>query len=320
MYRDRRRKWLIRPRDTPKLHTHLGILDVSALVGKEYGVGVTTTLGDELIVLKPTIEDLIMKLARRTQVIYPKDLGIMMVRLGVHSGSRVVETGTGSGATTALLAYLAQPAGMVYTYDINPEFQAVAKKNIERLGLGQQVTFKVRDARLGFDEGEMDAGIIDVGDPWEIVPSMKKALRPSAPIAAITPTTNQAERLVARMKEEGFAAIETLEILMRNLEARVGMTRPSNHMIGHTAYLTFARSTLEPAQSSDKVGFSRKPPASDPASVQPESSGNVLPLAPSSNNRTVEQTADLGRSAEPSLQSRATDNSFKAKSELHSDR
>lgn len=246
VYRDRRRKWLVRPKDTPKLHTHLGILDLSALVGKEYGLRVMTTLGDELVVLKPTIEDLIMKLARRTQVIYPKDLGIMMVRLGVHSGSRVVETGTGSGATTALLAYLVQPNGMVYTYEINPDFQEVAKRNIEKLGLGGSVTFREGDARLGFEETEMDAGVLDVGDPWEVIPSMKRALKPSAPMAAVTPTTNQAERLVAKMKDEGFAAIETLEIMMRNLEARVGMTRPSNHMIGHTAYLTFGRSASLP--------------------------------------------------------------------------
>jgi tRNA (adenine57-N1/adenine58-N1)-methyltransferase len=246
VYRDRRRKWLVRPMDTPKLHTHLGILDLSALVGKEYGLRVTTTLGDELVVLRPTIEDLIMKLARRTQVIYPKDLGIMMVRLGVHSGSRVVETGTGSGATTALLAYLVQPGGMVYTYEINPDFQDIAKKNIEKLGLVSSVTFRIGDARLGFEEREMDAGVLDVGDPWEVIPSMKRALKPSAPMAAVTPTTNQAERLVAKMKDEGFAAIETLEIMMRNLEARVGMTRPSNHMIGHTAYLTFGRSASLP--------------------------------------------------------------------------
>jgi tRNA (adenine57-N1/adenine58-N1)-methyltransferase len=243
VYRDRRRRWLIRPRDTPKLHTHLGILDVKALVGQGFGTRVTTTLGDELVILKPTIEDLVMKIARRTQVIYPKDLGLIAVKLGVHSGSKVIETGTGSGATTALMAYLVQPGGMVYTYDLNPEFQEVARKNVQRLGLADSVKFTVADSRLGFDEREMDAGILDVGDPWEVVLSMKTSLKPSAPMAAITPTTNQAEKLVARMKEEGFVAIETVEILLRHLEARVGMTRPSNIMVGHTAYLTFGRTT-----------------------------------------------------------------------------
>ena len=247
VYRDRRRRWLIRPKDTPKLHTHLGILDVSSLVGKEYGIRVTTTMGDELTILRPTIEDMVMKLSRKTQVIYPKDLGLMAVKLGVHSGSKVIETGTGSGATTALMAYLVQLGGMVYTYDINPEFQGVARKNIEKLGLSPYVTFKAGDSRLGFEEGGFDAGVLDVGDPWEVVHSMKTALKPSAPMAAVTPTTNQAERLVAKMKEEGFVAIESMEILLRHLEARVGMTRPSNIMVGHTAYLTFGRSAHPPS-------------------------------------------------------------------------
>ncbi|HMD79508.1 MAG TPA: tRNA (adenine-N1)-methyltransferase [Nitrososphaerales archaeon] len=243
VYRDRRRRWLVRPRDTPKLHTHLGILDVAALVGTEFGRTVTTTLGDELTILKPTIEDLVMKAARKTQVIYPKDLGLIVVKLGLHSGSRVVETGTGSGATTAMVAYLVQPGGMVYTYDINPEFQEVARKNVAKLGLSEYVTFKIGDSRKGFGETGLDAAILDVGDPWEVVRSIRECLKPSAPMAAITPTTNQAERLVAKMKEEGFVAVETVEILLRHLEARVGMTRPSNIMVGHTAYLTFGRST-----------------------------------------------------------------------------
>jgi len=246
VYRDRRRRWLIRPRDTPKLHTHLGILDATSLVGKEYGITVTTTLGDELTILRPTVEDMVMKLARKTQVIYPKDLGLIAVKLGIHSGSQVIETGTGSGATTALAAYLVQPTGMVYTYDLNPEFQDVAKKNIEKLGLSQFVTFRMGDSRLGFEEREMDAGILDVGDPWEVVRSMRTSLKASAPMAVITPTTNQAERLVAKMKEEAFVGIETVELLLRHLEARVGMTRPSNIMVGHTAYLTFGRRTSPP--------------------------------------------------------------------------
>jgi tRNA (adenine57-N1/adenine58-N1)-methyltransferase len=250
VYRDRRRKWLVKPRDTPKLHTHLGILDVSGIVGNEYGITVTTTMGDELTILRPTIEDLVMKLARKTQVIYPKDLGLIALKLGVHAGSRIVETGTGSGATTALMAYLVQPTGMVYTYDLNPEFQEVARKNIERLGLSDFVTFKIADSKSGFSESGMDAGILDVGDPWEVVRSMRESLKPSAPMAAVTPTTNQAEKLVAKMKEEGFVNVETMEILLRHLEARVGMTRPSNIMVGHTAYLTFGRTTLGPRQTS----------------------------------------------------------------------
>ncbi len=246
VYRDRRRRWLVRPRDTPKLHTHLGILDVAALVGGEYGVVATTTLGDSLTILKPTIEDLVMKLTRKTQVIYPKDLGLIMVKLGIHSGSKVVETGTGTGATTALMAYLVQPGGMVYTYDVRPDFQETAKENVEKLGLSAFVKFRLGDSKAGFQERNLDAGVLDVGDPWEVVRSMRVSLKPAAPMAVITPTTNQAEKLVSKMYDEGFVSIETVEVLIRHLEARVGMTRPSNIMVGHTAYLTFGRRTSGP--------------------------------------------------------------------------
>lgn len=253
VYRDRRRRWLIRPSDTPKLHTHLGILDVASLVGKDFGTRATTTLGDELTVLRPTIEDTIMKLSRKTQVIYPKDLGLIVVKLGIGSGSHVLETGTGSGATTALMAHLVRPGGMVHTYDIRPEFQEVARSNLRKAGLERFVSFNIADSRLGFDVRGMDAGVLDVGDPWEVVHSMRVSLKPSAPMAAVTPTTNQAERLVAKMKEEGFVSVETVEVMMRTLEARPGMTRPANMMIGHTAYLTFGRTTAGEGAPEDGV-------------------------------------------------------------------
>ena len=244
VYRDRRRKWIVRPSETPRLHTHLGVLDCEALVGKSFGITVKTSLNDELVILRPTIEDMILKLSRRTQVVYPKDLGMMMVKCGIHSGSRVIESGTGSGATTAMLAYLVMPEGHVYSYEVREEFQETARKNLERLGLQKFVTLRLGDAKEGFEEEEVDAGILDIGDPWEAVASFQKSLRPSGVISVITPTTNQAERLVEKMREEGFVGIETMEIMMRYLEARSGMTRPSNIMIGHTAYLTFGRKTV----------------------------------------------------------------------------
>lgn len=244
VYRDRRRKWIVRPGETPRLHTHLGILDCKALVGEPFGITAKTSLNDELVILKPTIEDMILKLTRRTQVIYPKDLGMIMVKCGIHSGSMVLESGTGSGATTALLAYLVMPSGHVFSYEVRGDFQENARKNLARLGLLEFVTLRLSDAKEGFQEKDADAGILDIGDPWEALPSFRRSLRPSGVIAAVTPTTNQAERLVEKMKEERFVAVETIEILMRHLEARSGMTRPSNAMVGHTAYLTFGRKTL----------------------------------------------------------------------------
>lgn len=244
IYRDRRRRWLVRPMDTPKLHTHLGILDCSALVGRPFGVQVSTTLNDTLYALKPTLEDLVMKFARRTQVIYPKDLAMIVMRCGVHSGSRVFEAGTGSGAATATFAYMVGPDGHVYSYDVNPEFQSTAKKNLERFGLDRVVTFRGKDAKTGIEENDLDAALVDMGDPWELVEQVRAALAPSAMMVGICPTMNQAERLTEKMKEQGFVNVETIEVLVRNLEARTGMTRPSQIMVAHTCYLTFGRKSV----------------------------------------------------------------------------
>ncbi len=243
VYRDRRRKWLVRPVDTPKLHTHLGILDCAALVGRPFGIAASTTMNDTVYVLKPTLEDIVMKFARRTQVIYPKDLAMIIVRCGIHSGSRVFEAGTGSGAATATFAYMVAPSGHVYSYDVNAEFQEVARKNLEKFGLLGAVTLKGKDAKQGIEESELDAALVDMGDPWELVDNVKAALAPSGMMAAICPTMNQAERLTEKMRVEGFVNVETIEILVRNLEARLGMTRPSQIMVAHTCYLTFGRKT-----------------------------------------------------------------------------
>jgi tRNA (adenine57-N1/adenine58-N1)-methyltransferase len=130
---------------------------------------------------------------------------------------------------------------MVYSYDMNPEFQDVARKNLEKFGLLQSVTLKNRDAKEGIEERDLDAALVDMGDPWELVSAVREALAPSGMLAAICPTMNQAERLTERLRLEGFVNVETVEILIRNLEARVGMTRPSMLMIGHTCYITFGR-------------------------------------------------------------------------------
>ncbi len=242
VYRDRKRKWLVRVSETPKLHTHLGILDCEQLIGREYGTTAVTSLNDELWILKPTIEDIVMKFARGTQIIYPKDLASIIFKCGVHAGSIVFETGTGSGCATAALAHAVMPSGRVYSYDKNEAFQKIARRNLERFGLLEFVTLRQKDVKDGIeDSGLFDAAVLDLGDPWELVKEVRRCLKPSGVMAAVAPTNNQVEALVQKMKEESFIWIDTMEVLIRHIESRPGITRPSNAMIGHTAYLIFGR-------------------------------------------------------------------------------
>ena len=245
LYLTRKKKWLVRVDDDGKVHTHLGYVDIYSIIGKKYGSSITTSIGEKLWIIKPTIVDKILKAERRTQIVYPKDLGLIVSMTGVSSGSIVVEVGTGSGALTTFLANLVKPDGHIFSYEIRSEFMAIAKKNIERVGLSDYVTMKQADAKNGFDEKDVDIAIIDVGDPWTIVKAAWMALKGGGIIACISPTMNQVEKLVVELKNTGFVWIESSELLLRGLEARPNMTRPSMGMIGHTAYLTFARKVLK---------------------------------------------------------------------------
>lgn len=244
VYLTSKKKWLVRAKADEKLHTHLGYIDLGSVIGKEYGSSVETSLGERLWILKPTIVDLILKAERRTQIVYPKDLGMVVAMTGISSGAIVVEAGTGSGALTTFIANLVKPEGHVFSYEIRPEFIEIAKRNIDRAGLSNFVTIKQADAKKGFDEKDVDAVIIDVGDPWTLVRVAWEALKGGGIIASVSPTMNQVEKLVSELIDAGFVSIESLELMLRGLEARIGMTRPSMRMIGHTAYLTFARKIL----------------------------------------------------------------------------
>lgn len=244
IFLNKRKNWLIKVERGKQFHTHRGIVDIDSLIGLKYGSSVSTSLNETMWVLKPTIQDFVMKSRRRTQVVYPKDLGIIAAWTGLSPGQIVVESGTGSGALTVFAANLVRPDGHVYSYEVRPEFLKVAEKNIERAGLSKYVTLKNADAKEGLDVTDADVGLIDVGDPWTLVAPMRRALKGSGNLAAISPTMNQVEKLTVELLNHGFIEVETLEVIVRDIEAREGKTRPAMRMIGHTAYLTFARTTL----------------------------------------------------------------------------
>lgn len=245
LYSRRGKNWLIRTMGKGDFHTHLGRVPFERVVGNEYGSTVLSDLGQTFYLLKPTVEDYLMKCERQTQIVYPKDMGLIALRAGVFPGARVVEAGTGSGALTTYMASLVRPDGRVYSYEIREDFHKMASRNLAKAGLSSFVELKLADASKGFDERDVDAVIIDVGDPWNFVDLAWSALRPSGGFAGVTPTTNQAELLVDKLKKSGFTRVECLEILLRKIEARVGMTRPSTRMIGHTAYIVTATKVLE---------------------------------------------------------------------------
>ncbi|MBI1829657.1 MAG: tRNA (adenine-N1)-methyltransferase [Thaumarchaeota archaeon] len=242
------KKWLMRVSKKQQFHTHVGVINHKDVVGKEYGSTIKTNKGKYIYLLEPTIHDYIMKSQRSTQIVYPKDLGYIAARTGLQSGQKVVEIGTGSGSLTTFLASIVNPRGHVYTFDVDPNFMEIARKNIEKAGVAKYVTMEKLDIKSVKKVPITDADIVivDLGDPWSVVPQARKMLKGSGTFVAICPTMNQLEKLATVLNENDFYDIECTEQIVRTIEAREWKTRHSFRSIGHTTYVAFARKVSSP--------------------------------------------------------------------------
>lgn len=244
LFFDEKRKWLIKVRKNASFHTHKGVIKLDELIGKSFGESVKSSLGFKFWVLKPTLYDYIMNCERPTQIIYPKDIGLILIKLGIGPGKKVIEVGTGSGALTMAIANAIKPNGHVYSYEIREEFIEIAKKNLSNAELLDFVTIRHANAKEGFFEKDVDALVVDIAEPWEIIPHAYKALKGGHPLASFSPTINQVEKTSISLKENGFIDIETIECFLREIKVKKGSTRPATTMIGHTGYITFAKKIL----------------------------------------------------------------------------
>lgn len=245
IYLDARRTYMIRVQTGQTFHTHKGYLKLDELIGKDYGEPIKSSLGIYFTALKPALTDYIMKSSRNTQIIYPKDAALIVMFSGIGPGSRVVESGTGTGSLTTALAQYVGQTGKVYTYEMRSEFQKNATKNLERSKLIDRVEMKNGDVTLGIEERDVDAVILDLAVPWLVVPHAYEALKPSGIIVSFSPTIDQVVKTTEALRENGFVFIETVECLMRAMQVERGKTRPQTLMTGHTGYITHARKILK---------------------------------------------------------------------------
>jgi len=235
------KKYMVEVKRGKQFHSSEGYVDLGELIGKPYGTRIRTNTGSLWVAAKPTILDHVLNFPRITQIVYPKDLGYIILMSGVRCGSRVVEGGTGTGVLTTMLAYYVAPQGKVYSYDIDEGHLEAAAKHLEELGLREFVELKHGDLTEEIEEESVDAVILDIPTPWLAVANAKKALRDGGALVSISPTIEQVIETVEALREEGFAEITTVEILLRTLRVRRGMTRPEHLMHAHTAYITTAR-------------------------------------------------------------------------------
>jgi tRNA (adenine57-N1/adenine58-N1)-methyltransferase catalytic subunit len=242
-YYNHSKKWLAKISKKESFHTHIGVIKHSDAIGKEYGSRLITNKDKYVYVLKPTMFDYVMKIQHGTQIVYPKDIGYIIARAGIGDGQKILEIGTGSGSLTSFIASVVKPRGHVYTFDVDENFMKIAEKNIKKSGMSKYVTQHNLDLKTAkkMPVQDMDVALIDLGDPWVVIPQVRKMLKGSGSIFAICPTMNQLEKLTMALVENEFTDIESTEHIIRTIEAREGKTRHSFQGIGHTTYLCFAR-------------------------------------------------------------------------------
>jgi len=238
---DSRKRWLSKVISGNQFHCHKGFFDYDQIIGKPYGYKVRTNKSADLKIYKPIPSDFLQHIPHSSQIIYTKDAGLILLNGGIHPGSVVIEAGTGSGALTSILAKYVGSEGHVYTYDNREEAHNTSKKNIERLGLDNQVTLKLKDVSTGFDENKVDAVVLDLGDPCEVIPHAYDALKLGGVISVFMPTYNQVERVYEKLREYSFGDIEAMELILRGIQLKRNAIRPNTRMIGHTGFLIFAR-------------------------------------------------------------------------------
>ena len=250
------RTFLITLKPGEIFHTHRGQIAHDQIAGKPEGSLIHSSTGAGFWAFRPRLAERMMKVRRRTQIVYPKDAGWLALALDLRPGMRVVEMGTGSGAFTILLAQLVGPQGRVYTFDRRADFLENAMGNVAQAGLADRVVARVLEAGEPFpveEEGEIDAVFLDLPEPWRAIPQAHRVLAPGRPLGLIVPTAEQLKRSAQVLEEAGFGALEAVELLERRMLVRVREgVRPSELMVGFTGYLLTARKVLrepEPDES-----------------------------------------------------------------------
>jgi tRNA (adenine57-N1/adenine58-N1)-methyltransferase len=249
------KKWLAKVSKKESLHTHIGIIKHADAIGKEYGSKLVTNKDKYVYLLKPTMYDYVMKIQHGTQIVYPKDLGYIVARAGIQNNQKIVEIGTGSASLTSFVASIVKPRGHVYTFDVDENFMKIAAKNLKKCGMEKYVTQENLDIKTvkKVPVTDADVALIDLGDPWTVIPQVRQMLKGSGAVFAICPTMNQLEKLTMALVENEFTDIESTEHILRTIDAREGKTRHSFQGIGHTTYLCFARKAFFDRKSNKKL-------------------------------------------------------------------
>ena len=240
----RGKQHIVQLKPNGNLQTHLGQIKFDDLFGLYWGSHVKSHTGKNFLLLQPSLHDILLNIRRSGTIMYPKDMGYIILNMNIVRGTRIIEAGSGSGAFTTALAVSVGPEGHVYSYDIREDTQSLAQKNLEKLGLSERVTFTCQDIGYGFNESAADALFLDLPNPEDYIEMARNALKPGGFFGSLLPTTNQVSRLLEALNANNFSFIEVCEIIQRQYKPVPARLRPDDRLTAHTGFLVFGRPML----------------------------------------------------------------------------
>jgi len=238
------KRYFIRLESERELQTHRGVILHDDLIGIPWGSEIRSHLGINHYIIEPSLRDLLLHIRRRSQIVFPKDIGYILLRLSAGPGQTIIEAGTGSGALTTAFAWIVGQEGKVISYDRREDLQKLARQNLQRVGLEDRVKFRLCDISEGFEEKDIEALFLDLPSPHLFLSQVRGALSNSGRFGAILPTTNQVSALIESLKKHDFDLIDVCEIYLRFYKPVAERLRPTDRMVAHTGYLVFARPVL----------------------------------------------------------------------------
>lgn len=257
LYDEKGRQYLIELVAGKEFHFHHGGLPHDSIIGSVDGSVHRSSRGAELIALRPRLADYALKMPRGATVVYPKDLGAIVVWADVGPGMTVLEAGTGSGALAMALARAVGPEGRVVSYERRPDHATKAAKLIAGFfgRIPPQLELRSGEVEEAFALLNPDRVVLDVPEPWHAVPLAAEGLVPGGIYCCYLPTVPQVQTVREAIEVAGtFHDVVTFEVLHREWSVEGRSVRPSHRMVGHTGFITVARKIARSAERETRSG------------------------------------------------------------------
>lgn len=240
----RGRRYLVKLEAGGEFQYHAGTVPHAEIIGAQEGSTFRSSSDARLIALRPRLADYILRMKRGPQVVYPKDVGPILVWGDIGPGMTVVEAGTGSGALTMALIRAVGPSGRVISIDRREDHAAGAAEAIATLfgEIPANLDLRVGEAADVIVEVGPERIVLDLPDPKDLVAAAAEGLVLGGVISAYVPTVPQVQRFREALVASGsFADLYSFEVLHREWVADGRSVRPEHQMVGHTGFITVAR-------------------------------------------------------------------------------